>query len=144
MEPVVLTITGIRAVGQDTEKIHITTQGVLERTDDAVRLSYTDGQEDWFGDNVISIEGDAVYMYRRGDAESQLVFEQDKTYSTSLGTPFGELDFSVYTTQLQSDVGQDGGNLHVEYIVGYGGNHILNRLQVNYARDAVEGGNYEN
>lgn len=144
MDDVLLNITGSRGTGDGREEINLTTEGLMAVEGEKVTLSYTDGGAGSIGGSMICVDGDIITLGDPWDMETQLVFEQGKSYATSCRTPFGDMELNLFATLVDLGLGRDKGKIELEYILEYAGTHVLNRLTVNYTKDGRKGATYEN
>ena len=66
---------------------------------------------------VFHIQPDRVTMLRDGPVHTHLVFERDRKHLSLLDTPEGALPVGVCAWKVDSGIGDNGGDLTLEYAV---------------------------
>ena len=66
---------------------------------------------------VLQIEGGRVTLLREGSVNSQMVFEEGCRHLSMYETPYGALSVGINTRRMKNTVGEDGGDLEIDYAV---------------------------
>ena len=66
---------------------------------------------------VLQIEGGRVTQLREGSVNSQIVFEEGCRHLSMYETPYGALSVGINTRRMKNTVGEDGGDLEIDYAV---------------------------
>ncbi len=66
---------------------------------------------------VLRIEGGRVTLLREGSVNSQMVFEEGRRHLSMYETPYGALSVGINTRRMKNTVGEDGGDLEIDYAV---------------------------
>ena len=66
---------------------------------------------------VLQIEGGRVTLLREGSVNSQMVFEEGCRHLSMYETPYAALSVGINTRRMKNTVGEDGGDLEIDYAV---------------------------
>ena len=66
---------------------------------------------------VHQIEGGGETLLREGSVNSQMVFEEGCRHLSMYETPYGALSVGINTRRMKNTVGEDGGDLEIDYAV---------------------------
>ena len=130
-----LSIVGSQSRDGERDDVTLNVNGQLISENDRHVLTYTEMDDDGSVDTEIRVEGDVVTMIKTGAAESNMVFEREKTFSAAYNTPFGSLDVSLYPTLVDAHVGESEGRIELEYILSMGGEQYVNRVNLTYTSE---------
>jgi uncharacterized beta-barrel protein YwiB (DUF1934 family) len=64
---------------------------------------------------VLRVEGPRVTLLREGTVNSQMVFEEGRRHLSMYETPYGALSVGVNTRRMTSTLGENGGDLEIDY-----------------------------
>jgi len=136
---VILSIVGTQkdADGEDN-KIELITEGRFYEKDGVYFLEYQETEISGMEGTttVIIVEKDRVSLERKGTHQSHFIFEKGKKFINSYETPFGNLEMGVFSTQVQSSIGDSEGQLSLQYQLDIGGNYASsNELFVTFKED---------
>ncbi len=115
---ILLKITGVQRFQDDEpERTELVTDGTLERTEDALLLSYAESELTGMVGTTTTfrIEPERVLLTRSGRVQSQMIFTEGKEDQSLYDTGFGALMISVTTERIRSTMGENGGVLEVSY-----------------------------
>lgn len=134
MKDIVLHIRGSQTQGTEQDEVEFTTQGTVQQeTDDKYVLTYQDtDSDDGSITTVIHVDGNVVSMHKIGAVETHFIFERDKLFSSSYITPYGSLDIHLFPTLVDAKMGQESGNIELEYVLTIAGTQVVNRLYLDY------------
>lgn len=123
--------------GNMEQQLELVTHGTLRRQPDAWVLEYreadlSDGSSGT--DTRVVMRDGCVSMQRSGAFEAYMVFEKWKTYSGKLSTPLGDVDMSVFSTDvsLQLNEEQGRGRVDIEYDVHTPGGSACNQFLLRF------------
>lgn len=124
---VVLRLTSVQTVDQDSSSMELTTTGKMEVNADGVSIMYEESEATGFegskttlvckGNHWASIE-------RCGAANSSLVIEKDKKHHCHYGTPYGDVTVGIYTHAIDNQINEKGGRLYLKYTVDINSSYI--------------------
>lgn len=108
-EPVVLTTTGVyREMGG---RHHIRYDEVIEGTTGNTK-------------NHVAIAPDRIEVHKKGQVETDLIFERGRTNTAAYRTQFGTLQMDVHTSRLDVIEREDRIDIRMEYDLSAGRQHI--------------------
>ncbi len=138
MNEVLLHIVGYRELNGDIEGTEFTTSGMIEQTDDELRIFYDDMKPVDSSTVTTSIiaRKDSIIMTKSGAVQTEFVFEPEKTFAASYSTPFGTLDLTLYPTLVDTKESARGGKIELEYVLTFSGLQVMNRLDLSYYKDS--------
>ncbi len=109
--------------GGEAAAIEVTTLGYLHGDENNYSLHY----EEHFGDGLVSKtvirvkNKKSASIVRGGDINTEIMLEAGKRHSCSYSTPYGDMLIGVFARDVSSTVGQDGGELRLNYTVDFNG-----------------------
>ncbi len=119
--PVLLTIRSEQRY-EDTEpdSIELMTEGTLVLTgENGIVLSYQESELTGLEGTTTAfeIQGPQVILTRKGNVNSQMVFEEGKQHTSLYETPFGELAIGIQTSRLRHSLTERGGLMDIQYSI---------------------------
>ena len=103
----------------DPDATELMTDGTLEMTEAGLRLTYQEtaltGMEGTT--TTFEISGPQVILRRVGSVNSQMVFEEGCRHLSMYETPYGALSVGINTKRMKNTVGENGGDLEIDYAV---------------------------
>lgn len=112
-------IIGTQKLGNDKDKIELTTVGTLEETEDSYIFRYNEENEYSTKpiETRLSISKDEkrVEMLRSGALGSCLIIERSKRNLCSYGTEYGDLLMGIYGKNIENDYKGENGT----FVFGY-------------------------
>ena len=114
-QKVLLTIKGAQVVDGETDSTELQTTGFMTVQNGKYYLTYDETDATGFGGckTVIKIENDnRISMQRYGTYQSLLIMEKGCRHQCLYGTQMGELTIGVYTHLLETNLKDDGGEIH--------------------------------
>lgn len=104
---------------QAPDSVELTTIGSLCKTENGYCVSYEEsaltGMEGTH--TSLHISPSRVILTRTGEMNAQMVFEKDMRHLSLYSTPMGRLEVGVATRHLRSTIGDNGGELQVDYAI---------------------------
>ena len=118
---------------EETDEIELQTKGTFARKNGKFYIIYEESELTGFEDTTttIKVSDDAVSMTRRGKYNSRMEFRIGEKCLCSYNTPFGVIPVGVNPISVENDLGDDGGNLAIEYILDIDNrDYLTNRLKL--------------
>ncbi len=132
---VMITIQSIQNIdGKDCDGPELITQGTYEFAPDGVKLSYMESELTGMGGTRtdLHIKPEEVVLSRRGNVNAQMVFRRGEKQRFRYQTNFGSLNLGVNTQRLESDLGEHGGRVEIEYDLNFNQSYLSrNRFIIN-------------
>ncbi|HIT32844.1 MAG TPA: DUF1934 domain-containing protein [Candidatus Enterenecus stercoripullorum] len=118
---VIISIKGSQYNGENgPEEMELVTPGSLIR-DGQGRYTISYEESELTGlegtTTVLRIEGGRVTLLREGSVNSQMVFEEGCRHLSMYETPYGSLSVGINTKRMKNTVGENGGDLEIDYAV---------------------------
>ena len=118
---VIISIKGRQYNGENgPEEMELVTPGSLIR-DGQGRYTISYEESELTGlegtTTVLRIEGGRVTLLREGSVNSQMVFEEGCRHLSMYETPYGSLSVGINTKRMKNTVGENGGDLEIDYAV---------------------------
>ena len=118
-------ITGTQRLGEDSDKIEMTTVGSLEETEDKYIFRYNEELEPPKSPiNVkLSIDKDEkrVELLRTGAFGSLLIIERSKRNLCTYGSEYGDLLMGIYGRNIENNFAKDHGTFTFGYDIDVNG-----------------------
>ncbi|MCL2003753.1 MAG: DUF1934 domain-containing protein [Oscillospiraceae bacterium] len=121
---VIVTIQGCRLSPdpQNNHLVNVVTDGSMVRLPQGYTVSYRepfDYDEDSL--TTLLVEGERVTMLRSGGVNTQMVFEEGRRHVSYYETAEGPAAVGVTASRVDTDFGQEGGRIEVDYGVEIAG-----------------------
>ena len=120
-EEVKVTIQGIQAQG-DGEAVEVVSMGQMNMQEDGfICVSYDEvvSEEEnglvQVAKNQLKVKDRQVEVIKKTPTSSHMVFIPDQTTYTYYSTPFGEIEVSIHTNQVERTDTSNGFNLQIAY-----------------------------
>lgn len=119
----IIKIVGTQTVDDEKDVIELTTSGTLERQDNGWKLCYHETEATGMEGTTttLDIEQGKLNLMRSGTHPSMLVLEKNKRHHCNYRTPYGNIDLGTYTSELEYDLNDNGGQLTFSYTLGFNG-----------------------
>ena len=117
---VVLAIKGRQTYAdQEPEVIELVTEGTMELRDGGWDISYEESELTGLQGVVTTfrVEPGKVTLSRRGQLNSQMVFEEGVSHDSLYQMEFGTLMLTVKATRVYYDIVPDGGTIDLVYAI---------------------------
>lgn len=134
-----LTISGRQWSGHDEpQHIRLTTEGLLTREDQGWSVVYDEsvatGMEGT-RTTIHVIRPEHMSLIRTGTHQMELAFEKGNRHITRMSTPYGDLDVTVYTSLVDSQLDESGGLISLGYTIDINKQQQVNtRLDITIER----------
>lgn len=117
---VLVSIRSVREMDGERESYDTAAAGELCRDGETLRLTYRPE-----GDKaVLTARPGCVVLQRQGEVSSKMVFRPGRRCLGDYATPYGAMDMAVTTRRLDDRLGDDGGELTLEYDLELGGSGL--------------------
>ncbi len=105
--------------GCEPDHIDLITTGRLYRRSGKYFISYEESELTGMEGTrtTLKLEDDQVTMTRTGTHPAQMLFAAHKRHVGLYQTEIGALAISTHTSHLENNIGEDGGNLSIDYTV---------------------------
>ena len=116
-EDYVINITGRQFYEEDSGEVTLSTTGTYTVKDKASFIAYKEYDEDdprVSHTAVLKVEPGKVTMMRGGSA-TRLILEEGRRHLCTYDTGFGPLTLGVFTSELSTELGRDGGYMVIKY-----------------------------
>ena len=138
--PVVINLASLVSYdGVTDDPMQVITTGTLIPREQGSLLRYIESQEDEATGQVMESEiqlllnRDQVTMNRMGEFVNTMMFKPNKRFETVLKTPYGDLPMAVYSRQVQCDLGENCGKVHLKYELSMQGSYTsTNEMHLEY------------
>lgn len=132
---VLLTINGQQWSGHEKpQMIRLITEGALFREKKAWHVVYDESSATGLEGTRTTLQvfdDGSVSLLRSGSHEMKLDFLAGNRHITQMQTPYGNLEVTVYTSLVKTQVDQSGGFIHLGYTIDFNNRGQLNtRLDV--------------
>ena len=119
----IIKIVGTQTVDGEKDVIEMTTGGSLERQEGGWKLCYNETEATGMEGTVttLDIEPGKLNLMRSGTHPSMLVLEKNRRHHCNYRTPYGNIDLGTYTSELDYDLSETGGQLKFSYTLGFNG-----------------------
>lgn len=128
-EEVLVRVTGIQRSGQQAEEndepISIVTAGRFYTENGHHYVSYEEVFEEaeMSAVNTVHITPEILEVKKDGAVNVQLVFRENRKTVSMYGTPFGEIEMGIATTQYNLETTEDRIGVDVCYVLEMNGEH---------------------
>ncbi len=136
----IIKIIGTQRLGNDSDKIEMTTVGSIEETDSQYILRYSEEQEPPLKPTNVKLSinksEDRVEMLRSGSIGSLLIIERSKRNLCSYATEFGDLLMGIYGKNIENCFDGEKGVFTFGYDIDVNGaltsqNEVTVELKIN-------------
>ena len=116
-------IVGTQTVDDEQDVTELTTNGVLRREADGWQLCYRETEATGLEGTTttLHLSPDKLNLMRTGSHPSMLVLEKNRRHHCNYNTPYGTIDLGTYTSELEYDLSDDGGEITFSYTLGFNG-----------------------
>lgn len=124
----VFTIENKQTADGKTEPVKITTEGRFYEKDSAYFLLYTEYTE--LGDTSVLIRAsnECVTIKRNGATNTKMEYIPGEHREILYRVPFGNMVLDLDTKKAEVSLSQDGGTIHLEYLLTIGGDNYHNDM----------------
>lgn len=141
---VMLSIVAEQSVpGGDTNRMEMMTEGRLFHADGAFCLEYEESDSSGLGKSttLMMVAGRMVSLIRRGYTTTHMVFSEGKKSYNMYRTPAGSMEMAILPTSMEIDVGEETGEITLEYELEIGGQYTgSNLISITYKANGRKAG----
>jgi uncharacterized beta-barrel protein YwiB (DUF1934 family) len=115
---VFIRIKGIQQIENEQDVTELYTQGLFYKKNNNYYITYDESETTGYegSKTTLKIEGnDKVTLMRSGAVKSHLIIQNGTRNVGHYGTNEGQLMVGVYTKQLNTDLTENGGDVHFRY-----------------------------
>ena len=95
-----VSLCSVQHLDGEQTRTELTARGTLERSDDGVRLTYTEAPDDGGAHVTVTVRGTQTVIERRGEISSRMILEQNKRHLCRYDTPYGQLSLHTQATKV--------------------------------------------
>lgn len=119
----IIKIVGTQTVDDEKDVIELTTSGTLKKSADGWQLCYHETEATGMEGTVTTLDlsPGKLSLMRNGSHPSMLILEKNRRHHCNYQTPYGNIDLGTYTSQLDYDLSQRGGEVSFSYTLGFNG-----------------------
>lgn len=119
----IIKIVGTQTVDGERDVMELTTSGTLERVDTGWKLCYHETEATGMEGTVttLDIEQNKLNLMRSGAHPSMLILEKNQRHHCNYYTPYGTIDLGTYTSELDCQLHDRGGEVKFSYTLGFNG-----------------------
>lgn len=102
---------------KDEEAISVTTPGEFYKKENSYYAVYKETEISGMEGTTttLKIKNDKFTMIRMGSTTTKMEFLQDKKTFSLYNTPYGTLELEINTRELEIDMDDNGGKIHINY-----------------------------
>lgn len=132
-DKVYVSIVGESVVNGETDKTELVTEGDYVFRGGKYLLRYKEGlvEGEESCSTMIKFDKNIITMTRTGAANTQMIFEHGKRHLSHYETPIGSFTIGIKTDSLQVDVGENGGDVKIKYVLDINNVQSENNLHMN-------------
>ena len=117
---VYVSIVGETCVNGESDKTELVTEGVYAERGGKYLLKYRERLFEDGGEpcsTVVKFDKNTITMTRSGISNTQMIFEGGKRHVSHYETPLGSFTVGILTDSINIDMGEDGGNVDIKYML---------------------------
>lgn len=119
---VLIEIFAKREAGGEAEDFEVVTCGEFSGDDLNYILTYEEmGDLEGCVTTLEVKNGESILLMRRGDFNSQMMFEHKRKHNCIYQTPYGSMNMGIYTSFIRSEIKDGAGELAFEYTIDLNG-----------------------
>ncbi|MEG1003617.1 DUF1934 domain-containing protein [Clostridium sp.] len=105
------------ATMENGELIEVVTPGSYKSENDELVAIYKETEISGMQgtDTKLRIGKEYIVLEREGSTTTKMHFQKDKPSVSLYNTPYGMLELSINTKDLEIDMNEDGGKVHIKY-----------------------------
>ena len=124
-ENYLISILGRQQVDGETGEVQVTTRGSYVKKGKNRYITYKEYDSEVNGKpvtSVLKVEGNDKVTLMRGAGSTRLVLENGKRHLCQYDTGYGNMMIGIFTSQLHSNLTDEGGKLEVRYTLDINSN----------------------
>lgn len=131
-ENAVILLRGEQVIDAEHDVTEVEVAGTVEEIDGCWEIKFTEYLED--GDTVhteIIVKEGFVAMKKQGALATAMTFEEEMTHIADYSTPFGNMQVSVHTQEVNIDLKETFGRIQLEYTLDFNMGFVSeNKLEI--------------
>lgn len=119
---------------EDDDMIEVISPGTFEKVEEGYKAIYEETEISGMEGTttILTIKEDQVILEREGTTSTKMIFNEDEDSIALYNTPYGMLEITISTSNLDVQMGEDGGKLYIEYEMSvYGQPSFNTKLSLN-------------
>ena len=119
---------------EEDEKIEVVSPGKFLKKDECYCVIYEETEISGMEGTttILTIQENQVILEREGTTSTKMIFNEDEDSISLYNTPYGMLEITIITNNLDIQMGEDGGKLDIEYEMSvYGQPSFNTKLSLN-------------
>lgn len=119
---VIISIVGTQTYDEDDkDTIELVTDGKYFQKNGETNLTYMESELTGLAGTktTFTINPDAVVLSREGALNTRMIFEVGKKHYFLYDTPYGAATMGVNTSRIRQRLGENGGDMEIEYVVDF-------------------------
>jgi uncharacterized beta-barrel protein YwiB (DUF1934 family) len=107
----------------DTNRMEMMTEGRFYKKDGVSCLEYEENETGGAGGSktLMMVAGRMVSLIRHGRTTTHMVFSEGRKSFNVCSTPAGSMEMGIWPTGMQLDIGDENGEITLEYELDIGG-----------------------
>lgn len=117
---VIISIVGTQTYDEDDkDTIELVTDGKYSQKNGETNLTYMESELTGLAGTktTFTINPNAVVLSREGTLNTRMIFEVGKKHYFLYDTPYGAATMGVNTSHIRHRLGENGGDMEIEYVV---------------------------
>jgi Uncharacterized protein conserved in bacteria len=110
-------------ISEKEDTIEVLTPGEYYKKDDYYYAEYDETEISGMEGTTTMLEiyPEKIFLIREGTTSAKMEFEKNRKYITLYNTPYGSLELLIQTKDLKVDIGENGGEILINYNMSVGG-----------------------
>lgn len=123
---VLVSINGLQVVDGTDDTVEVITAGEYYNKNGKHYILYEDIDEDSGAttQNVIKVSDEIVEIKKKGNINTNMIFQKDKINKSYYSTPFGDLSVEVSTGEIDIDVTESAIDIKIDYALIINNQHM--------------------
>jgi uncharacterized beta-barrel protein YwiB (DUF1934 family) len=133
MENVMISIKGLFELTDDEDNIELVTDGTYTFENGRAEFQYKESELTGMEGTTTSfiVSDNSVMLTRNGAVTMQMYFQEGKKNYFVYETPFGSMNMGLDTHSIASNLGENGGEIEVKYVLDLSGSPTGNYVKKN-------------
>lgn len=140
---VIISIKSSQHNDSDSDSMELVTEGQMMQREGTFYIMYKESELTGLGGNTLlklDSHANTMTLTRKGTSSSHMVFEPRKKHCTHYDTGYGVFNMGITTRKLNYDLKQDGGTVHLRYIIDIDNEYVsTNTIDLNIKEAAPHG-----
>lgn len=138
-DKVYVSITGESIIDGEADRTEFVTEGDYVFRGGKYFLKYKEGliEGEESLTTMIKLDKNTVTMTRSGSANTQMIFEGGKRHLSHYETPMGSFTIGILTDSMQVNLGENGGDVKIKYVLEINNVKTENNLRLNIRKTSL-------